>query len=53
MILGSFVLSGIVHILGVSTFQPSRVIVSGAQLILGTYFGCSFVKSSPSEVVRC
>jgi hypothetical protein len=53
MILGLFVLSGIVRILGVSTFQPSRVIVNGAQIILGTYVGCSFVKSTPSEVVRC
>lgn len=50
-ILGPFAMSGVIHILGLNTFQPSVEIVNFAQLILGAFLGCSFAKSKPSQVL--
>lgn len=49
---GPFLLSGVVHLAGWSSFQPSSQIVNAAQLVLGASLGCSFRRAEPALVLR-
>ncbi len=51
-ILGPMVLSGIVHITGITDAPPPSLIVHAAQLVLGTVIGCRFLGVSIREMSR-
>lgn len=49
---GPLTVSAAVHVSGVSGFQPSAEIINFAQLVLGTFVGCSFLGTPPRMVLR-
>lgn len=51
-LLGPMLLSGAIHIVGVSNFQPAAEVVIAAQLFLGTLVGCRFAGMSPVLVLK-
>ena len=51
-ILGPMVLSGLVHITGVTDAPPPSLIVNAAQLVLGTVIGCRFLGVSIREMAK-
>jgi membrane AbrB-like protein len=51
-LMGSMLLSLIIHASGISDFHLPREIVFAAQLMLGTIVGCRFAGTSPKEILR-
>ena len=51
-LLGPMLVSGIVHILGLTQSAPPREIVWMAQLVLGVTLGCRFIGTGPLEMLR-
>jgi membrane AbrB-like protein len=49
---GPLLASAAVHLLGWSDFKPSFEIASTAQLVIGTYVGCTFAGTPPSLALR-
>lgn len=51
-LLGPMIVSGFVHIVGLTHSSPPRELVWIAQLVLGATLGCRFVGTRPAEMVR-
>lgn len=51
-ILGPMVLSGAVHLTGLTDAPPPTFAVYTAQLVMGTVIGCRFVGARPREILR-
>jgi membrane AbrB-like protein len=51
-VMGPLMVSAVIHVLGISDFRPSPEIVSAAQLVLGTFLGCSFVGAAPRQILH-
>lgn len=51
-LLGPMLVSALVHLSGVSDFQPPTEIVNGAQVVLGVTIGCRFLGTAPSLILR-
>jgi membrane AbrB-like protein len=51
-LVGPMILSGILHLSGVSASQPPMVIVNLAQLFIGTSVGCRFAGAAKQEVLQ-
>ena len=51
-LLGPMLLSGLVHISGVSNFQIPYQVVVVAQIMLGTLIGCRFRATSPKRILQ-
>lgn len=51
-ILGPMVLSGAVHLAGLTGAPPPTFAVNTAQLVMGTVIGCRFVGARPAEIVK-
>lgn len=49
---GPLLASAAVHLFGWSDFKPSFEIASTAQLVIGTYVGCTFAGTPPSLALR-
>ena len=51
-ILGPMILSGLVHLIGVTNAPPPTFAVNTAQLVMGTVIGCRFLGARPREIAR-
>ena len=51
-ILGPMILSGAVHLTGLTNAPPPTLAVNAAQLVMGTVIGCRFVGARPREIAR-
>jgi membrane AbrB-like protein len=51
-IIGPMILSGLVHITGLTEAPPPTLAVNAAQLVIGTVVGCRFVGVPAREVLR-
>ncbi len=51
-ILGPMILSGVVHLLGLTDAPPPTLAVNSAQLVMGTVIGCRFIGARPREIAR-
>ena len=51
-ILGPMILSGIVHLTGLTGAPPPTLAVNAAQLVMGTVVGCRFAGARPREIAR-
>ena len=51
-ILGPMILSGFVHLFGISETPPPTMAVNAAQVIMGTAIGARFVGTSPRQVAK-
>ncbi|MGH6816073.1 MAG: AbrB family transcriptional regulator [Hyphomicrobiaceae bacterium] len=51
-LIGPMLASAVVHILGWTDFTPPTEVVNGAQLVLGTIVGCSFIGTEPMRILR-
>lgn len=51
-ILGPMILSGAVHLSGLTDAPPPTIAVSVAQLVMGTVVGCRFIGARPREIAR-
>ena len=51
-ILGPMILSGIVHLFGLTNAPPPTLAVNTAQLVMGTVVGCRFAGAKPREIAR-
>lgn len=51
-ILGPMILSGAVHLAGITNAPPPTFAVNTAQLVMGTVIGCRFVGARPREILR-
>ena len=49
---GPLLASAVVHMLDLTDFVPSTEVVNLAQLVLGTFLGCSFVGTAPRQLLR-
>lgn len=52
MLLGPMLVSGLVHVTGLSDFKPPAEIVAAAQVVLGVTIGARFVGTAPREILR-
>ena len=52
IILGPMILSGIVHLAGITELPPPTVAVNATQLVMGTVIGCRFAGASPRAVMK-
>jgi len=52
MLVGPMLLSGALHLSGLTASQPPMVIVNLAQLFIGTTVGCRFTGAAPREVTH-
>jgi uncharacterized protein len=50
-ILGPMILSGLVHLTGLTGAPPPSLAVNAAQLVMGTVVGCRFVGAGPREIL--
>lgn len=51
-LLGPMLVSALVHLSGLSDFQPPTEIVNGAQVVLGVTIGCRFLGTAPKLILR-
>lgn len=51
-ILGPMILSGIVHLTGITAASPPTVAVNATQLVMGTVIGCRFAGAAPRDVMK-
>lgn len=51
-ILGPMILSGAVHLSGITGSAPPSLAVNAAQLVMGTVIGCRFLGSRPAEIMK-
>lgn len=51
-IIGPMILSGVVHLMGISDAPPPTLAVNSSQLVIGTVVGCRFVGVPAREVIR-
>ncbi|CAN0600654.1 unnamed protein product, partial [Ectocarpus sp. 12 AP-2014] len=51
-ILGPMILSGLVHLTGLTTAAPPTVAVNATQLVMGTVIGCRFAGAEPRDVMK-
>ncbi len=51
-VLGPMILSGIVHLAGITDAPPPSLAVNAAQLVMGTVVGCRFFGVAPREIGR-
>ena len=51
-LVGPMVLSGAVHVTGVTEASPPSLLVAAAQVVLGTGIGCRFAGTPVSEILR-
>jgi membrane AbrB-like protein len=51
-LLGPMLVSALVHLTGITDFQPPTEIVNGAQVVLGVTIGCRFLGTAPSLILR-
>ena len=51
-LVGPMILSGVVHVTGVSEASPPSLLVAAAQVVLGTGIGCRFAGTPVTEIVR-
>ena len=51
-LLGPMVLSGAIHITGLTEAPPPTILVNAAQLVIGTVIGCRFLAVPASEIGR-
>jgi len=51
-LIGPMLASALVHVLGWTDFKPPTEIINGAQLVLGTIVGCSFIGTEPARILR-
>ncbi|NNE89644.1 MAG: AbrB family transcriptional regulator [Silicimonas sp.] len=52
IILGPMILSGLVHVTGVTHAAPPTVAVNATQLVMGTVIGCRFAGANPHAVMK-
>jgi uncharacterized protein len=50
-LLGPMLVSGVVHVSGISDFKPTYEVVTVAQLVIGTTVGCRFAGIAPRVIV--
>lgn len=50
-ILGPMILSGIVHLTGLTHAAPPTIAVNATQLVMGTVIGCRFAGAAPRDVL--
>ncbi len=51
-ILGPMLLSGIVHLSGITDAPPPSLAVQSAQIVMGTVIGCRFIGAKPAEIAK-
>lgn len=51
-LLGPMILSGAVHITGLTEAPPPSLAVNAAQVVMGTVIGCRFSSATPKEILR-
>lgn len=51
-ILGPMILSGIVHLTGLTHAAPPTIAVNATQLVMGTVIGCRFAGAAPRDVMK-
>lgn len=51
-VLGPMILSGAVHLTGLTASPPPTLAVSLAQIVIGTVVGCRFLGARPGEIAR-
>jgi uncharacterized protein len=51
-LLGPMAVSAIVHLTGITDFQPPTEIVNAAQVVLGVTIGCRFLGTAPMLILR-
>lgn len=51
-ILGPMILSGAIHLTGITNAPPPTFAVNAAQLVMGTVIGCRFIGARPREILR-
>lgn len=51
-ILGPMILSGIVHLTGITGASPPTIAVNATQLVMGTVIGCRFAGAAPRDVMK-
>ena len=51
-ILGPMILSGIVHLSGLTHAAPPTIAVNATQLVMGTVIGCRFAGAAPRDVIK-
>lgn len=52
VLLGPMLVSGAVHVTGVTDFHPPAEIVAAAQVVLGVTIGARFLGTAPREILR-
>jgi uncharacterized protein len=51
-LLGPMFVSALVHLVGITDFQPPTEIVNAAQVVLGVTIGCRFLGTAPQLILR-